>query len=219
MSAADGTNSDVTGPRATPAATEIDLSERNWTLPDGTRVCLDLLGRADRADLLAGFAELSRRSRYLRFFSAMNELPADLIDRLLDTDPHRHVAIGARLLSVNEDVEAPLVGVARYFRMHASSESAEVELVVADAMHERGLGHLLLHVITAHAGANGVAMLRAYALAENLPMRHLLLESHGVLVERDGPVELYHIGIDAHTVAPASLSARPPQLKSEPGRK
>jgi hypothetical protein len=59
------------------------------TLADGTRIRLELIGPADRADLLSGFEGLSRRSRYLRFFSAMPTLSAHLVDSLLNTDPPR----------------------------------------------------------------------------------------------------------------------------------
>src|SRR5690349_9396482 len=93
------------------------------TLADGTRVRLDPLGPADRGDLLAGFADLSRRSRYLRFFSAMPRLHDALLAQLLDTDPIRHVAIGARLVGPDDHVEGRIVGVARYFVSEGSNDT------------------------------------------------------------------------------------------------
>src|SRR5262249_22953851 len=113
------------------------------TLPDGTRVRLDPIGPADRNDLLAGFADLSRRSRYLRFFSAMPRLHDGLLAQLLDTDPVRHVAIGARLVRPNDCVEGRIVGVARYFVRAGSNDTVEPAVAVIDALHGRGLGFLL----------------------------------------------------------------------------
>lgn len=182
--------------------------ERLRILRDGSRVRLDLLGPADRADLLAGFAGLSRRSRYLRFFSAMGELPARILDGLLNTDPDHHVAIGARLLDPNDRVEAPIVGVARYFRTTDASDVAEPAVAVIDALHERGLGRVLLRAMTAHARANGITRFRAHALADNARIRRILAASQGVLVERDGPVVVYEVDIRKREVAPGGLLAR-----------
>lgn len=178
------------------------------TLRDGARVRLQLLGPADRADLLAGFARLSRRSRYLRFFSAMGELPARILDGLLNTDPYQHVAIGARLINANDCVEAPIVGVARYFRTDGATDTAEPAVAVIDALHGRGLGRSLLRAITAHARANGVVKFRAHALADNARIRQILLASQGVLVERDGPVVVYDVDIRGRKVAPGGRLKR-----------
>ncbi len=182
--------------------------DRIRTLPDGQRVRLDLLGPRDRADLLAGFAGLSRRSRYLRFFSAMGELPARVLDGLLNTDSHVHVAIGARMVAANDRIEGPIVGVARYFRTDGTADIAEPAVAVIDVLHGRGLGRLLLRAITANARANGILKFRAHALADNARIRQILLASRGVLVERDGPVVVYDVDIRKHEFAPGSRLAR-----------
>jgi GNAT superfamily N-acetyltransferase len=192
---------------ATVLADSVELG-RNGTLRNGGRVRLDLLGPLDRADLLAGFAGLSRRSRYLRFFSAMGELPTRILDGLLNTDPYQHVAIGARLVDANDRVEAPIVGVARYFKTDGTTDTAEPAVAVIDALHGRGLGRLLLRAITAHARANGIKRFRAHALADNARIRQILLASQGVLVERDGPVVVYVVVIRAREVAPGGRLAR-----------
>ena len=69
--------------------------EETRRLPDGTRVRLRLLGPGDRAKLLAGFERLSDESRYARFFTAMPRLSETMLDRLLDTDGWKHLAIVA----------------------------------------------------------------------------------------------------------------------------
>src|SRR5262245_31076942 len=183
-------------------------AERVRRLRDGGRVRLDLLGAGDRADLLAGFAGLSRRSRYLRFFSAMGELPTRILDGLLNTDRYQHVAIGARIVTADDRVEAPIVGVARYFRTDGAAGIAEPAIAVVDALHGRGLGRVLLRAITAHGRANGIERFRAHALSDNTRIRQILHASHGVLVERDGPIVVYDIDIRAREVAPGKQLAR-----------
>jgi len=180
---------------ATGFATFDSLLDAPQQLRDGRRVQLSLLGSADRADLLAGFAGLSKRSRYLRFFSVMGELPARIVDGLVNTDTRNHVAIGARLLDANDRVEAPVVGVARYFRTASGSDVAEPAVAVIDALHGQGLGRALLRAIGRHARRNGISRFRAHALADNERIRKILAASRGVLVERDGPVVVYDVAL------------------------
>jgi GNAT superfamily N-acetyltransferase len=165
------------------------------TLADGTRIRLELIGPADRADLLAGFEGLSRRSRYLRFFSAMPTLSPHMVDSLLNTDPDHHVAIGARLIDANGRVEPPIVGVARYFRSEGANDTVEPAVAVVDRMHGCGLGRTLLKAMTRHARSRGIVKMRAHALADNERIRGILMQSNGVLVERDGPVLVYDVDI------------------------
>jgi GNAT superfamily N-acetyltransferase len=166
------------------------------TLADGTRVRLDLIGPRDRNDLVAGFTGLSRRSRYLRFFSAMPNLPGPLLDSLLNTDADHHVAIGARLLDADGRAAAPIIGVARYFRVDdGAPHTVEPAVAVVDSLHGRGLGRLLLKAMTRHARSRGITKMRAHALADNARIRQILAASRAVLVERDGPVMVYDVDI------------------------
>src|SRR4030095_11504548 len=146
-------------------ATSASIFDDTHRLPDGTFVKLALLGPADRADFLAGYELLSRRSRYLRFFSAMPELPEQIIDGLLDTDPENHVAIGARVVDPDAIIAPEIIGVARYSRRWASDRSAEPSVVVADDLQGHGLGRLLLRMITRYARAHGVTKFRPHTLA------------------------------------------------------
>jgi len=164
-------------------------------LANGTRVRLDLIGPADRDDLLAGFADLSRRSRYLRFFSAMPRLHDALLATLLDTDPNRHVAIGARVIGPDDGIEGRIVGVARYFVPAGEQGVVEPAVAVVDALHGLGLGRVLLKALTRFARAHGIVSMRAHALADNARIRHILDASKGVLVDRDGPVLIYDVDI------------------------
>jgi hypothetical protein len=101
---------------ATASRGSTSLPNQPQVLTDGSRVRLDFLGPGDREDLLNGFEGLSKRSRYLRFFSPMPSLPPFIVDGLLSTDGSDHVAIGARQLSAGGEVRPAVVGVARYSR-------------------------------------------------------------------------------------------------------
>ena len=169
--------------------------ERLQTLSDGTRVRLDLLGPADRDDLMVGFAELSRRSRYLRFFSALPRLHDALLAKLLDTDPDRHVAIGARTIRPDGRIEGRIAGVARYHVPDAADHTVEPAVAVIDALHGLGLGRILLKALTRHARAHGITTMRAQALADNTRIRDILATVDCRLVDRDGPVLIYDIDI------------------------
>ena len=179
-----------------------------YRLPDGRRVELDYLAARDRADLIAGFEGLSRRSRYLRFFSAMPELPDFIADGLLKTDRTNHVAICARLLDADGHRLHPVVGVARYFRTAESEHSAEPAIAVVDDLHGLGLGKRLLRRLSAIARANGVTHFRAQTLDSNRRIRRLLADANAAFVEQDAELLTYEIDIRKTTNAPRGMLAR-----------
>jgi GNAT superfamily N-acetyltransferase len=164
-------------------------------LPDGTVVELRHLAGADRRDLVDGFAGLSRRSRYLRFFSAMPTLPESVLDRLIATDGLSHVAICARRVAADGTAESPIVGVARYVRDAAEPDVAEPAVAVIDALQRQGLGQLLLRVLAAHARSHGITRYRAHTLASNERVRRILARARGNVVDHDGPVLVYDVDI------------------------
>jgi len=177
-----------------------------YELPDGRQIQLDYLGPDDRADLLAGFQGLSRKSRYLRFFSAMPELPDFMADGLLRTDRKDHVAIGARLLTDDDERLPPVVGVARYFRS-SSPYIAEPAIAVVDDLHGLGVGKRLLRRLSAIARSNGVTRFRAQVLDTNSRIRRLLTEAHAEFGEEDAGVLTYEIDIRASAEAPRGVLA------------
>jgi len=177
-------------------------------LSDGREVQLDNLGPADRDDLLAGFEGLSRRSRYLRFFSAMPALPDFIVDGLLRTDAANHVAIGARLVDADGHRLAPVVGVARYYRTFDSAGVAEPAVAVNDALHHLGLGKILLRKLSRTARDHGITHFRAHVLDSNQRMIELLRGARAEIVEHDDAVLIYEIDIRPSAPAPRGVLAR-----------
>jgi len=138
---------------------------------------------ADRPLVVAVANALSARSLYLRFGRPIAPAALDLrwVDEL---EGPVHVAYGAL-----ERRTARPIGVARY--VLDGDRTAEIALTVCDAWQGRGVGRLVLAALAAHAGAAGIATLRASVLAGNRPALALMrgLAARPVAVSR-GTVEL-----------------------------
>ncbi len=130
--------------------------------PDDWRLMLDSLERTSQESL--------RR----RFFSVPN-LSEHTMRRLARVDWTDHFAWAV----LEGGVDGPLVAVGRYGRFVDEPEVVEVALLVADDLHGRGIGRLLVQaLVVAAAHHPGVTTFSATALAENTAVRGLL-EAYG----------------------------------------
>src|SRR4051794_3235188 len=130
-------------------------------LRDGTYVAVRPQTPEDRPLLADFFAALSPLSRYQRFFTGMPpRLPKRMLDALSDVDGHRHVGI----VAVRDD---RILGAARYLRRAESPSVADVAFTVADELHGRGLGGMLMRELQAHARRRGVTRFVFETLATN----------------------------------------------------
>lgn len=158
-------------------------------LRDGTVATLRPLQRGETAPLLTVFHGMSADSRNLRYLTGLSDLPRSILSVLSDVDGDRHVAWVAF-------VEGEPAGVARYVRAPGCPTTAEVAYEVVDAHHGRGLGTVLLDVVTTVAAARGVRRIQATMAPTNAASRRLV-ERLGVrsrvvdgLVESEGPLRL-----------------------------
>lgn len=137
---------------------------------------LDLLVRtvepADRAHLLAGFSHLSERSRFFRFLGGVTRLSEKDLARFTARSNSEHCAIGALNMSV---VPPDPVAIARYERLDADQESAEMAVTVIDAYQGRGVGPLLIGAIAFCAAEAGIKRFVAYVHPENRGMIQLMI--------------------------------------------
>ena len=161
--------------------------DRPETLPGGQRVRLRPIRPDDAPRLEELYARLSQHSAYQRFFTVMHRLPPDWARFLAAVDHQRRFAV------VAEEPAAPstLVGVARYEPL-PDKETVELAVVVQDSWQGRGLGRLLLRDLLRAAELNGIRRFRAFVLAENRRMLHVLTREadvHERRVDR-GVVEL-----------------------------
>ncbi len=162
--------------------------EIQWELPlrpDGLDLVLDngmsvtvRPIRDDDAELLqATFQAMSPRSRYLRFFTMAQQLSEAMARSLAEIDHERHwawVVFDPDAESGIDSDEGRAVAVARVVRLESQPEVAEAAVAVIDDYHGRGVGQLLLRLLTATAVRSDVAYLRFEVLSENQPMRSLL---------------------------------------------
>jgi GNAT superfamily N-acetyltransferase len=155
-------------------------------LRDGSRVRIRQGVPGDRELLIRGFERLSPDSRYRRFLVPMVALREDQIDQLTDVDHRDREAI----IALDEAGEG--IAVARYVRDPDRPDAAEVAVTVIDDWQGRGLGTLLLDMITARAREEGISVFTALMLAANTEMLDLLahLDSIKVVDREPGTIEI-----------------------------
>ena len=130
-------------------------------------------------------AKMSPDNLYLRFFS-MSPLAAELEARRICREPGPD---HAALLAV---LDGEVAGCGTYERAGAGSRSAEVAFTVADDLHNRGIGMLLLEHLVSLARGRGFRAFTAETLSENAAMLRVFADA-GLQVQRslaDGVYDL-----------------------------
>jgi len=119
----------------------------------------------DGQALQAFVRHLSERSRYLRFFRPLPELPPRMLRQLLEAD-----GVTERvLIAVTGARDAMrVVGLAQY--VCEADGGCEFALVIADDWQGRGLGRRLLKALVAAADGAGMRQIRGDVLRENRAM-------------------------------------------------
>jgi len=149
------------------------------TLRDGTRIAVRALVPADRELISAAFERLSAQSRFLRFFSPLPRLTTGMLNRLLDVDHARHVA----LIAIHDEA---CIGVVRYVVDGRDPTFADFAITVIDAHQGRGLGRALTAAIARVAFARGVQHLTLDVHPENRVMQRLARSLGAQLKPHDG---------------------------------
>jgi protein lysine acetyltransferase len=170
-------------------------------LDDGTRILLRPAGHDDGPAILDGFERCSADTRYFRFLSGGYQLTDARVHALTDAD-HRDHAVWLAF-----DLDAPgtpVAGLARFVRAAAEPEAAEVAFIVADAYQGRGLGRALLDALRESAWVDGITVFVANVLAENGPMKSLLLHRGAHVVARDGPELRLELALDDPMLPPVA---------------
>lgn len=106
---------------------------------------------------------LSARSRYLRFFSAISGLSRGQLERFLNLEPARGLAL------VAQGDGAVIIAEARCV-LESGTGSAEFAIAVADGFQRQGLGTQLMAKLMAYASAAGVRRLFGEIKADNAGM-------------------------------------------------
>ena len=141
-------------------------------LMDGAQVEIRQPTLDDHDAVRALHESLSDESHYLRFFAFNRRMAERVAERVCREPAPDHGALGAWLGD-------RLVGVAEYeaYREYGAAEIAEVAMAVADDMHHRGVGTLLLEHLASLARSRGIRSFRADTLAENTPMLRVFADA------------------------------------------
>lgn len=151
--------------------------EQQWPLRGGGEYTVRPIQPDDATMLQAFVRELSPESRYFRFISTLQELPASLLSRFTLIDYDREMALVATVRTPPADSDSPaierIVGVSRYIT-NPDRSSCEFSLVVADDFKGKGLGSRLMQSIMHFAREQGLTDIEGLVLARNTGMLKLM---------------------------------------------
>ncbi|MEU0438093.1 GNAT family N-acetyltransferase [Streptomyces sp. NPDC006290] len=155
--------------------TDDDRPPAHALLQDGTTVCIRSVRPGDHEQLQGLYEEMSPDNLRLRFFTASHRSAEMAADRACaPTRP------GYRALLA--EAHGQVIGLAEYGTSDGTSggtgdatgdatgddvSTAEISIAVADGLHHRGVGTLLVEHLVSAARAEGVRTFTADALSEN----------------------------------------------------
>jgi FixJ family two-component response regulator len=143
-------------------------------LRNGAQVTIRAM-RPEDADIEQAFVRgLSKRSRYLRFFSGIPELTPSMLEELTHPEFPGSYALIATVREGNREKQ---IGEARYAPSE-DSDVAEFAVVVDDAWQGLGLATHLLQAIISAAAIAGIRRIEGFVLKENTAILRLA-EKHG----------------------------------------
>jgi GNAT superfamily N-acetyltransferase len=170
-------------------------------LGDGTPLRVEPLRRGDRSTVKRLFARLSAESRMRRFFSPVSALGERELTFLSDVGRAGHEAVAAL-----DARDGSVLGIARYVQHQGRPEAAEVAVAVADEVHRRGIGSLLMDRVVDCAQANGFDLLTATTLWENRAARALLKSTGFQAIGSAGAEIELELQLGTRSLSSASLS-------------
>ena len=151
-----------------------------FVLSDGTRVRIRPIRPRDKAELTAGLGRLSEASVHKRFMSPKTHFSAAELRYLPEVDGHTHAAL------VAEETAHPhrIVAVARYVSLSDEPGTADVAIVVGDAIQGQGLGSVLAAHLAEVAVREGIRRFSATMLGDNRAAHRLMAHLTGHLERR-----------------------------------
>jgi len=159
-------------------------------LRDGAIAHVRPLRPSDRHALHELVDRSSERSAYLRFFTGGRNTAHAYMDRVTSDTYCGHALVA--------DLRGRLVAVAEYIPV--DSGTADLAILLDDAVHGHGLGTLLLEHVALDAAEHGVRELVADVLAENLSMMRVLHDL-GLDITHRADGDVLHVSIAAEPTA------------------
>jgi GNAT superfamily N-acetyltransferase len=138
-------------------------------MKDGTRVTIRAIQPGDRSRFLEAFRLLEKDSIYTRYFSHRDDLSDAEIDRAVNVDFVREVALVVTTETVRGEV---IIASGRYIVTDGSSteRSAELAFVVEEDYQGRGIASRLLVHLAALARRQSLTQFEADVLSQNRGM-------------------------------------------------
>ncbi|MEP7054136.1 MAG: GNAT family N-acetyltransferase [Actinomycetota bacterium] len=156
-------------------------------------------GEDERMERL--FYRLTPETIYRRFMTHYSDPQA--LRPLLDVDGHARVAV------VAVDAHEEIVGVARYSRLTADPDTAEIAVVVQDDLQGRGIGLKLLVELREMARADGVRHFTGTMLAGNTACAKVVTRAFpGVVLRTTNGETSFNADLRARCSASQSLTRR-----------
>jgi hypothetical protein len=118
------------------------------TLADGTPVWVRPVVPEDREGLRQGYREMSRTSRYMRFFTAGAEISEERARYFTEVDQRDHVAWWA----VEPVSDLRGYGIARFVRDAGQPDRADFAIAIIDEMQGRARHDSANHALPAGSG-------------------------------------------------------------------
>lgn len=144
-------------------------TESHVLLTDGTIARIRPLREDDRERLVRLHEGVSDESSRRRFFSVNRSSGRAYVQHLLDPD--------ATALVLVAELHGGLVGIATAEPEATRPDHAEISFLVADEMHGRGIGTLLLEHLAASARGRRIRWFTADVLTENHPMLEVFADA------------------------------------------
>ncbi|MER5942033.1 GNAT family N-acetyltransferase [Streptomyces sp. NPDC001928] len=168
---------------------EFDGPAVHALLADGTTVCIRPVVPGDHDQLEGLYEEMSPENLRLRFFAASRRSAARAADRACAPARRGYRALLAQ-------TQGRVIGLAEYEAVDGA-DRAEISIAVADGLHHRGVGTLLVEHLVSAARAEGVTTFTADALSENHEVLRLFADL-GLRTARrfDGPEVRCTVALD-----------------------
>ncbi|GAA1913442.1 bifunctional GNAT family N-acetyltransferase/acetate--CoA ligase family protein [Streptomyces durmitorensis] len=170
-------------------------------LSDGTTVRIRPVRPGDHEQLHGFYEEMSAENLRLRFFAASRYSAGMAADRAC-TPPRP----GYRALMAESKDQ--VIGLAEY-EVGDEAATAEISIAVADGLHHRGVGTLLVEHLVSDARADGITTFTADALSENHEVLRLFADL-GLRTARrfEGPEVRCAIELDEDDAYLSAVEAR-----------
>jgi RimJ/RimL family protein N-acetyltransferase len=161
-----------------------------WQLKNGTAIMLRAVRPDDGEKMQALVRGLSMQSRCRRFFYPVRQLVPSMLARFTDADPMHAITL---LAVVPQNGEEIAVGMAQYVA-EPYPQRCEFAVVVSDAWQCNGIAARLIRNLICIARTAGIERIEGDILADNEPMRRLLIGMDFTIVRHPGDALLMKAG-------------------------